>query len=396
LRYSIERAWMPTGGTDGTGSLGVRGLRAVSRPHRGGAVMSPASHLPSESRAHLEREKRIVYIPQKMKLLLLFFSLFHRSACRVKSWLYSRKAFKPEKAPLPVISVGNIIFGGSGKTPMVMNLLSFLVQNGLKPALISRGYKGKWERTGGILSDGKTIQGTWQDSGEEAYLVASKIPQSGAFVGKDRLTSCRMARDAGFEIAVLDDGFQHLRLQRDLDIVLYDPAEKIALREPVSALKRARIILIEKRAGAGAKGRLKKRFPQSDIFEYEVQNRGFFRPGKNEQESRDRLEQKRVLAFCGIARPQRFLTQLQKENIRPACLLKFPDHHSYPLPSVKRISETFGRIKAEAIITTEKDAVKISDAKDLARLPVYYLKIDLELERAFYLNISSLLERREQ
>jgi len=358
--------------------------------------MASISHSLSEARTHLEREKRIVYIPQKMKLLLLFFSLFHRSACRLKNWLNSQKAFKPEKAPIPVISVGNIAFGGTGKTPLVMNLLSFLVQNGLKPALISRGYKGKWERTGGILSDGKAIRGSWEDSGDEAYLVASNIPQSGVFVGKGRLTSCQMARDAGFEIAVLDDGFQHLRLQRDLDIVLYNPAEKIALRESVSSLRRAQIILIEKQTDTGAKGRLKKRFPQSDIFEYKVQNRGFFKPGKNEEESRDRLEQKRVLAFCGIARPQRFLTQLQKENIQPACLLKFPDHHSYPLPSVKRISETFDRIKAEAIITTEKDVMKISNDKDLAPLPVYYLKIDLELERGFYLNISSLLERIKQ
>lgn len=335
----------------------------------------------------------MVYIPQKMKPLLLFFSLFHRSVCRVKSWLYSRKAFKPEKAPIPVISVGNIVFGGSGKTPLVMNLLSFLVQDGLKPALISRGYKGKWERTGGILSDGKTIRGSWQDSGDEAYLVASNIPQSGVFVGKDRLASCRMARDAGFEIAVLDDGFQHLRLQRDLDIVLYDPAEKITLREPVSSLKRARIILVEKKAGGGEKTRLKKRFPQSDIFEYAVRNAGFFRLDRNEQESRDSLEQKRVLAFCGIARPQRFFSLLQEEGIQPVCLLKFPDHHSYPASSVKSILEEFRRANAEALITTEKDAVKIRDTEGLARLPGYYLKIDLELERAFYQNISALLER---
>ena len=349
--------------------------------------------VPAESRAHLEREKRMVYIPQKMKLLLLFFSLFHRSACRVKSWLYQRKVFKPERAPLPVISIGNIVFGGSGKTPLAMNLLSFLARNDLKPSLISRGYKGKWERTGGILSDGKTILGSWQDSGDEAYLVASNIPQTGVFVGKDRLASCRSARDAGFEIAVLDDGFQHLRLQRDLDIVLYDPAEKIALREPVFSLKRARIILIGKKAGVDTKARLRKRFPQSDIFEYEVQNAGFFRLGRDEQESRENLKQKRVLAFCGIARPQRFFSQLQEEGIRPVCLLKYPDHHPYPASSVRSILEEFRRASAEALVTTEKDAVKIRDDEDLVRLPVYYLKIALELERAFYLNISSFLER---
>ncbi len=338
----------------------------------------------------------MVYIPQKMKPLLLFFSLFHRSVCRVKSWLYSRKAFKPEKSPLPVISVGNIVFGGSGKTPLVMNLLSFLIQKGLKPALISRGYKGKWEKTGGVLSDGKSLRGSWQDSGDEAYLAASNIPRSGVFVGKDRLASCRMAKDDGFEIAVLDDGFQHLRLQRDLDIVLYDPAEKTALRESLSSLKRAHIILIEKKTGTGAKARLKKRFPQSEIFEYTVQNMGFFKLGKDERESRDRLEKKRILAFCGIARPNRFFSLLQEEGIRPARLLKLPDHHPYPASSVKNIVKEFRRANAEALFTTEKDAVKVSDAKELTRLPVYYLKIDLGLEQAFYLNISSFLERIKQ
>ena len=338
----------------------------------------------------------MVYIPQKMNPFLLIFSLFHRSVCRLKSWLYSRKAFKPEKIPFPVISVGNIVFGGSGKTPLVMNLLSFLVQKGSKPALISRGYKGKWERTGGVLSDGKSIKGNWQDSGDEAYLVASNIPASGVFVGKDRLASCQMARDTGFEIAVLDDGFQHLRLQRDLDIVLYDPTEKIALRESLSSLKRAHIILTEKKAAAEAKMRLKKRFPQSDIFEYEVQNRGFFRLGRDERESKERLGQKRALAFCGIARPQRFFSCLHKEGIRPARLLKFPDHHSYPASSVKRIVKEFRRTNAEALVTTEKDAVKVSDTKELACLPVYYLKIELRPERAFYLNISSFLERITQ
>ena len=338
----------------------------------------------------------MVYIPQKMKPLLLFFSFLHRSVCRMKSWLYRQKAFKPEKAPLPVISVGNIVFGGSGKTPLVMNLLSFLIQQGLKSALISRGYKGKWERTGGVLSDGKTIRGKWQDSGDEAYLAASNITGSGVFVGKDRLASCRMAKDDGFEIAVLDDGFQHLRLRRDLDIVLYDPAEKTALRESLSSLKRAHIILIEKKTGIGAKARLKKRFPQSEIFEYTVQNMGFFKLGKDERESRDKLEKKRILAFCGIARPNRFFSLLQEEGIRPARLLKFPDHHPYPASSVKNIVKEFRRANAEALFTTEKDAVKVRDAKELIRLPVYYLKIDLGLEQAFYLNISSFLERIKQ
>ena len=177
---------------------------------------------------------------------------------------------------------------------------------------------------------------------------------------------------------------------------LFDPAEKTALRESLSSLKRAHIILIEKKTGIGAKARLKKRFPQSEIFEYTVQNMGFFKLGKDERESRDKLEKKRILAFCGIARPNRFFSLLQEEGIRPARLLKFPDHHPYPASSVKNIVKEFHRANAEALFTTEKDAVKVRDAKELIRLPVYYLKIDLGLEQAFYLNISSFLERIKQ
>ena len=334
-----------------------------------------------------------MYIPQKMKPFLLVFSLLHRSGCRFKNWLYKRKIFKPKRAPLPVISVGNITFGGSGKTPLVVHLLTFLINKGYKPALITRGYRGKWEKSGGILSDGKSVLGTWQDSGDEAFIIASNIPQAGIFIGKNRLLSCQSAKASGFELAVLDDGFQHSRLHRDVDIVLYDSREKVSLRESVSSLGRAEIILLERGLHPQEKERLKKSFPQSAIFEYSVESKGFFKAGKKEGESGEKFQGKRIIAFCGIARPGRFLAFLQKEAISPVDFLTFFDHYSYPLHSLEKISKKFKKLKADALITTEKDTVKIAHSDALQGIPVYYLKIDLRLDDEFYSMLSSSLQK---
>lgn len=334
-----------------------------------------------------------MYIPQKMKPFLLVFSLLHRSGCRFKNWLYKLQVFKPKRASLPVISVGNITFGGSGKTPLVAHLLTFLINKGYKPALITRGYRGRWEKSGGILSEGKSVLGTWQDSGDEAFMVASKIPQAGVFVGKNRLLSCQSAKASGFELAVLDDGFQHSRLHRDVDIVLYDSREKVSLREPVSSLGRAGILLLERGLPSEEKESLKKSFPQSAIFEYSVESKGFFKAGKKEGESGEEFQGKKIIAFCGIARPGRFLAFLQKEAISPVDVLTFSDHYSYPLHSLEKISKKFKKLNADALITTEKDTVKIAQSDALQGIPVYYLKIDLRLDDEFYSMLSSSLKK---
>ena len=325
-----------------------------------------------------------MYIPQKMKVFLLFFSFIHRSGCMIKNWLYSKKILTPKKAPLPVISVGNITFGGTEKTPLVINLMSSLINNSFKVAMISRGYKGKWEKKGGILSDGEKILGTWEDSGDEPYMVAQNIPQAGIFIGKNRLLSCQRAKDYGFELAVLDDGFQHRRLHRDLDIVLYSPEKKIALRESTSSLKRANILLIKREADIFRNNGIKERFPEPAIHKYSVRNKGFFSLREKGINQAELLKEKKVLAFCGIARPERFLSILQEAGIEPVSFLKYPDHHPFPFSTLKKIKEKCQKSKAEVIITTEKDAVKIIQNMNFINIPAYYLKIGLELEEEFY------------
>jgi tetraacyldisaccharide 4'-kinase len=328
-----------------------------------------------------------------MKFPFLVFSFLYRAGCQIKNWLYSLRILKPKRPPLPVISVGNISFGGSEKTPTAIHLLEFLEGRGLKPALVTRGYKGRWEKKGGVLSDGKSISGSWQDSGDEPFMVALNRPEAGVFIGKNRLLSCQRAKQSGFKLAVLDDGFQHRRLQRDIDIVLFDPLRKIALREPFSSLKRADILLIKKHAPSPKK-EVEARFPETKVFEYSVRCQGLFRVGKKEEEKIEDFKKKKIIAFCGIARPERFIFTLKEEGIEPLYLFRFPDHHPYPPSSGEKIRQKYEALGADAILTTEKDAVKLVNNKSLSLLPIYYLKIGLELEKEFQPTLAHLLQNK--
>lgn len=323
-----------------------------------------------------------------MQTFLYSLSFPYRLGCQAKNWLYKTKLLRSKKAPLPVISIGNITFGGSEKTPLVVEVLSFLLKKGYRPALITRGYKGTWEKKGGILSNGHRLFGGWEDSGDEAFMVAKKIPQAGIFVGKNRLASCRQAALSGFNVVVLDDGFQHRSLYRDLDIVLYDPSAASPRREPFSSLDRAHIILVKKEAPQG-KERIS---PGKKRYEYSVTSKGFFHLENRNLVEKDTLNGKKVVAFCGIARPERFSRLLHEEGISLLSFLKFPDHHVYPPSSIEKIVNACATVQASTIITTEKDAVKLTHAFSRFNITPYYLRIELDIEAGFFSSIHSVLE----
>jgi len=320
-----------------------------------------------------------------MKALLLLFSPVSRLVCRIKGDLYDKGNLKPRKAPLPVVSVGNISFGGSEKTPLAMELIARLLDRGWRPALVSRGYRGKWEKEGGILSDGTGPKGTWRQGGDEPFMVARGFPGAGVFVGRDKLASCRKAHELGFGAVVLDDAFQHLRLERDVDIVLFDPREKLALREGASSLKRAGIILVKDKPQSGIVGSLKVSFPGAAVFVYRTMPKGFVSLRNGEMAPPDSFRGKSVLAFCGIANPSRFSNLLRELGAEVCGFLSFPDHHPYPAASLDKIARTFAASGAEAVVTTEKDAVKIAPAGTaLESLPLHALRIGLDIEAGFY------------
>jgi len=223
-------------------------------------------------------------------------------------------------------------------------------------------------------------------------MVSRRVLQAGIYVGKNRLVSCRRAKQDGFDVLILDDGFQHRRLHRDMDIVLFNPEEKVALREFVSSLRRADIILVKESGRPDYKKGIRLRFPPAKIFSYSVKNEGFFSSVDNSPTPVEILKKKRILAVCGIARPERYLSLLGEFRLQPLHSLKFPDHHSYPLPSRKKIYATFQKIEADAILTTEKDVFKLESLAKDRQVSLYYNRIGLQVDKDFYREISSSLK----
>jgi len=328
-----------------------------------------------------------------MKILLLVFSLFSRSFSRIKNLAYDFRILKPRRATLPVISVGSIALGGTEKTPLAMEILRFLLDRGHRPALVSRGYKGRWEKKGGLVSDGARIFAAWKQAGDEPFMVARAVPGAGILVGKNRLASCERAAGLGFDVAVLDDGFQHRRLARDLDIAVASSLEGTALREPRSALNRADIILVNAALPDPKMAQVHPR-DRENVFAYTVETEGFFHLWENKPLLAEELPKMRLLAFCGIARPGRFFAQLQTAGARIVFSLIFPDHHPYPDSSLKKIIQSLQKTGAGAAVTTEKDAAKLLDRRDLfSGLPVYWLKMGVRLEPGFYARLERFLRQ---
>ena len=327
-----------------------------------------------------------------MTILYSFYSLISGTACWIKNRLVKYGIITQRKAPLPVISVGNLILGGSEKTPLVMELLSYLEGLGLRPAIVSRGYKGQWEKEGGILSDGKALYGGWEEAGDEPYMAAHRFPRAGVFIGNDRYRSCLKAREMGFQVALLDDGFQHLKLARCLDIVLHDPEARGPRREALSSLRRADILLLKKDRGKATFQKIRRKFSTLPVFEYGVVSRGLRLLETNERFPPDILKEKKILAFCGIARPERFFALLEEYGIQAQTRMIFPDHFSYPARALDKIVSACVSLKPEALVTTEKDALKIlGRTEPLAAMPIYVLDIGLDLPPAFFEKVRAIL-----
>ena len=329
-----------------------------------------------------------------MNLLHEIYSLVSRVACWGKSELIRLKVIKQIKTPLPVISVGNLTVGGSEKTPLAMELLAFLQNSGLKPALISRGYKWKWEKEGGVLSDGKTLFGSWEAAGDEPYMAALLFPGAGVFIGKHRARSCQKAKEMGFDAAILDDGFQHIKLGRDVDIVLYDACSgsSRACREGLSALKRADILLWKQGGREDIRQRIQSKFPSLSIYEYSFIGKGVRSLERGGSVPPGAMKGKKILAFCGIARPERFFSLLEFYGIAVQMRMAFPDHFFYPQRAFDKIAAASAAGRYDALITSEKDAVKLSGRTRLfVPAPVYVLSIGLDLPPVFFDKIREAL-----
>lgn len=299
-------------------------------------------------------------------------------------------------AGIPVISVGNITAGGTGKTPCIVKLASLLLEKGRRPAILTRGYRGGLEKKGGIVSDGTRILVSQREAGDEPYMMAVKLPRVPVIAGKDRVVSAAAAKALGADVLLLDDGFQYWRLARDLDVVLLDATNPFGgghllprglLREPLEALGRAGLFLLTKADQVeGAEiSRIRDVLhtfaPDTPVITSGHQPSILTAlgdwPGKGET-----LPKKApVVLLSGIGNPGAFARTAEDAGLSVKASLALPDHHRYGDEDLRRAEETARRCGAKAIVITEKDAVKIKENlhwKDRA-CPLFVLGIDLVL-----------------
>jgi tetraacyldisaccharide 4'-kinase len=267
--------------------------------------------------------------------------------------LYQSGVLQTYRLKHPVISVGNLTVGGTGKTPLVILLAERLRDDGFRPVVLSRGYKRKSAGTV-IVSTGEGPVVTWEESGDEPYLIATRARGVSVVVGADRYAAGSLAEEKNLgDLFILDDGFQHRRLFRNVDLVTIDPMEWIAgerlfpygrWREPKEALERADAAIIQQSA--------ETILPELPIPSFAIQTvvDGIYKG--SDPVNVTTLKNHAITAFAGIAKPDRFFNSLESLGVVPTQKIRFRDHHTYSEHDIKSLP-------GEIHVTTEKDAVRL-------------------------------------
>jgi tetraacyldisaccharide 4'-kinase len=310
-------------------------------------------------------------LSRTLRILLWPASKLYGIAVSIRTRLYASGLLKQKRLKAAIISVGNLSVGGTGKTPLVIWLAEKLLEQGQRVAILTRGYRG----TAG--------------SSDEVELMRSRLQNRVIFgVGKNRFAEGqRIGSRQAIDIFLLDDAFQHLQLARDLDIVLIDASRPMTqhllpagpMREPLSALTRAGIIIFTRTDNTpGAKEAL-QRLSNLPIFSASTLLLGFRRLGTEValQTAAD-LGNGPFFAFCGIGNPEAFLQDLRRWGVAPAGHMFFADHHRYTLEDVQAIEQAASRLGAKGLLTTEKDSCNLCGVT-FQSLPIYLCIIDLEI-----------------
>jgi len=330
-------------------------------------------------------------------LILSVASKVYGTAATWRRRWYAGHPSRRRRLERPVISVGNLSTGGSGKTPIVAHIAALLAAHGERPAILSRGY-GRTAPTAGvtIVSDGTGMLAPLDNAGDEPLMLARALPNVPVLVCADRYEAGRLAERAlGVTVHVLDDGFQHLGLHRDVDLLIaagHDLRDQVLpagrLREPLAAAASADALLVDMAGSAG--GHLAKTLGVRTVFRVD---RTIGAPRwMNSGEAASIGPTDKILAVAGIARPDRFFADLETANSKPHATLVFRDHHPYTDADIDRITRTARAAGATIVLTTEKDAVRLS-ARPLGDLRVASVSLTASVEPSF---TGWLLARLEQ
>ncbi len=312
-------------------------------------------------------------------------SFLYSLAMIIRVILYRIGIFRVYSLPKPVISVGNLVVGGTGKTPVTLWIASYLMNCGHKVAVLTRGYGGRFEGEVAVVSDGKKRLLSAEDAGDEPALLADLLPGLIVVMGSDRYKAgCLAMEKFSPDIFILDDGFQHIRLKRDLNILLLDAEKPLGngrvfpagtLREPALASKRADVAIFtrcDERTNPAAIGN-----------EATIQLRaahkltGFRQTVAGDVSNFSGLAAKRGIAFAGIADPDKFYTSLEQVGLKLVATLSFPDHTKYGEGETAALAKLRLSTRAEYLITTAKDAVKLGSVLDES-IPFYIAALEID------------------
>jgi tetraacyldisaccharide 4'-kinase len=333
------------------------------------------------------------------------FSAIYNIALVCRRFSYNH-LWKPEKLPAKVISIGNLTLGGTGKTPAVISVAKEAKKRGFNPCILTRGYGGKTKDICFVSKGDKPLLDAYQ-AGDEVFLMAQILKDIPIVKGKKRyeagMFAFRGLTPIGLQpsLFILDDGFQHWKLQRDVDVLLIDATNPFGngklfpegiLREPFNAIKRAHIIIITKADTVSHKSiaeisqKIKKYNTTAPIFTAShraIELIDLYGGVKDI----DMLNNKKIYAFAGIANPDYFRLTLKKAGAEIVKFRKFRDHHVY---KQKEIDEIIKNAAGLDIIITEKDMVKLKRLKVSDN--VYALRIEFSIDNDFYNNLFGRLQ----
>lgn len=344
-----------------------------------------------------------------LRVVLLLLSHLYAQIMRLRLWVYEERLARPRPVGCLVISIGNLTVGGTGKTPVVEKFARALSARGRSVAVLSRGYKSKsapWlervrRRIGvalgelapppRVVSDGKRVLLDATRAGDEPVMLASNLPGVRVLVDKDRVKSALYAMDRwGIDTLLLDDGFQYLPLKQRVDVVLIDRQAPFGneyllprgtLREPPGHLKRADVIFITKchgRDNATLKERIRQHNRHAEIIECRHVPLYCQNVYTEERLPLEFLNERRIAAISGIAQPDSFESFLRTLGAEIVHARQYADHHRYSKGEILSMLAKSRRLRAKAIVTTEKDAVRLPplDPEQLP-VPILFLRVEV-------------------
>jgi tetraacyldisaccharide 4'-kinase len=338
--------------------------------------------------------KNIINAPveSKWRKLLLsplcLLSFFYGLLMSLRVRLYGWGILPSHSLPCKVISVGNLTLGGTGKTPLVYFLAEILKAKGVRVAILSRGYGGSFPGKIGVVTKGAEILLTPKQAGDEPYLLAEKLKGIPVLIGQERVQTGRYAIDQfQSEVLILDDGYQHLSLKRDVNLLLLDSFAPFGngyvfprgmLREPKSQISRADSVILTKGEFSdniiNLKKNLLKRGKEIPLFQVDYKALEIRVLFDKRSFPSGYLKGKRVLAFSGLGKPESFERTLRQLQVNLLGTETFPDHHWYTLQDWERIFKKGEELGVDGLVTTEKDWVRMKGFPSAA-LPLWAVAI---------------------